>query len=162
MGGSQGSKKINQVMLSAIANIPENVEVLHIIGNRDFDRVNHHLAGKAPRNYHPISYLHGEMADALAAADMVVSRAGATAIAEFLARGLPMLLIPFPYAAEDHQRINAKVIANAGAAIVLEEADLTLDKIINFPSNHDKMSNASRSLARSDAAAKIVDLIYAK
>lgn len=164
MGGSQGSKKINETVLSALDDLPDQVKVLHIIGNRDFGWVKRYLEGKKMRNYQALPYLHA-MADALAAADLVVSRAGATAIAEFLVCGVPMVLIPFPYAAEDHQRLNARAVAEKGAAVVLEDKELTPAKfnelIADSSLDYGKMRECARRLARPHAAERIVDFIYA-
>ncbi len=164
MGGSQGSKKINETLVSSLGRVPAEIMILHIIGNRDFGWVNRYLEGKRIGNYRALPYLH-DMADALAAADLAVSRAGATAIAEFLARGLPMVLIPFPYAAEDHQRLNARAVAEKGAAVVVEDRDLTPDKFIEIISDasldYGKMSECARRLARPRAAERIIDFIYA-
>jgi UDP-N-acetylglucosamine--N-acetylmuramyl-(pentapeptide) pyrophosphoryl-undecaprenol N-acetylglucosamine transferase len=97
------------------------------------------------------------MSDYLAATDLVVSRAGATAISEFLVRELPMILIPFPYAAEDHQRLNAKAVAKTGLAIVIENKDFTPEQFI------DLLNNAAFSCDRMkppiDAAERIVDYL---
>ncbi|MFC1637591.1 undecaprenyldiphospho-muramoylpentapeptide beta-N-acetylglucosaminyltransferase [Candidatus Margulisiibacteriota bacterium] len=164
VGGSQGAKKINETVISSLDVLPADVQVLHIIGNRDFGWVSRCLEGREVVNYRPLPYLH-DMADALAAADLVVSRAGATAISEFLVRGLPMCLIPFPYAANDHQRLNAEVVASAGAAVVVRDQDLSPEKfvkVITDPGlNYDKMRGSCRQLARPEAAERIVDYIYA-
>ena len=163
MGGSQGSKKINETVISAIESVPPGLFILHLIGNRDYAWVSRYLNGKKIDNYRALPYLH-DMADALAAADLVISRAGATAIAEFLVRGLPMILIPFPYAAEDHQRLNARVIGQKGGAIMVEDAVFTPQKFIEILGqaglDYAKMKAACLSLARPEAAEKIVDLIY--
>jgi UDP-N-acetylglucosamine--N-acetylmuramyl-(pentapeptide) pyrophosphoryl-undecaprenol N-acetylglucosamine transferase len=164
MGGSQGSKKINETVISSLSNLPAGVCVLHIIGNRDFGWVSRCLEEKKFGNYKLLPYLYN-MADALAAADLVVSRAGATSIAEFLVRGLPMILVPFPYAAEDHQRMNAQVVAEEGGAVVIEDKEFTSEKFIEVITDssldYDKMSKASRRLARPEAAERIVDYLYA-
>lgn len=164
MGGSQGSKRINETMISSLEKIPVGIEVLHIVGNRDFGWVSRYLEGKKIGNYFPVPYLHGGIADALAAADLAVSRAGATAIAEFLARGLPMILIPFPYAADDHQMKNALAIARQGAAKIIEDRDLSPEKFISVmvesALDYDKMSEAARKMAKPDAAQRIVDYLY--
>lgn len=160
MGGSQGSKKINETVISSLDKLPPDIKIIHIIGNRDYGWVSRYLEGKKIDNYFPQPYLHENIAEALASADLVVSRAGATAIAEFLARGLPMILIPFPYAAEDHQRLNARVIEEAGAAVVVKDCELTpelfVSLIVKTSLNYDKMK-----LAKLDAAKRIVDYIYA-
>jgi UDP-N-acetylglucosamine--N-acetylmuramyl-(pentapeptide) pyrophosphoryl-undecaprenol N-acetylglucosamine transferase len=143
---------------------PPEVTILHIIGNRDFGWVKRYLEGKKMLNYRALPYLHA-MADALAAADLAVSRAGPTAIAEFLVCGIPMALIPFPYAAEDHQRLNARAVAEKGAAVVIEDKDLTPDKLIALITDssldYGKMSECSKRIARPRAAERIVDFIYA-
>ncbi len=165
MGGSQGAKKINEILISSLSKVPAEVEILHIVGNRDFAWVSRYLEGKQIVNYHSLPYLYGEMADALAAADLVVGRAGATAIAEFLIRGLPMVLVPFPYAAENHQALNAEAVAQSGAAIVIQEDNFSPEKLIEIITNpvldYDKMGNASRKLAQPLAAERIVNYIYA-
>lgn len=163
MGGSQGSKKMNEVVVSAIDKLPQGVSVLHIVGERDFGWVSRLIEGRTLSNYWAVKYAH-DMADTLAAVDIVVSRAGATAIAEFLVRALPMVLVPFPFAAEDHQRLNARAIADQGAAVVVENEDFTDKKFVQVVSdtlqNYDKMRQAAAKLARPEAARKIVDKIY--
>ncbi|KPJ65005.1 hypothetical protein AMJ44_11490 [candidate division WOR-1 bacterium DG_54_3] len=164
MGGSQGSKKINEIVLSSLERLPSHVKILHIIGNRDFGWVSRYLEGKKIENYRSLPYLH-DMADALAAADLVVSRAGATAIAEFLVRGIPMVLIPFPYAAEDHQRLNAEAIAEGGGAVMVKDKDFNSEKFLELITDssldYDRMSSACHLLAKPEAAKRIVDFIYA-
>ncbi len=97
----------------------------------------------------------------LAAADLVISRAGATAIAEFTCRGLPMVLVPFPYSAEGHQDLNARTVAEAGAALVVADGEFTPGKFLELAAggglNLAKMAAASQRLGRPDAAAGIVE-----
>lgn len=163
MGGSQGSKKLNETVLSVVEKLPSNIKLLHIIGNRDFGWVNKYLEGKKIKNYRALPYLH-DMADALAAADLAISRAGATAIAEFLAKGIPMVLIPFPYAADDHQRLNAEAVAAGGGAVMVEDAELTPEKFMSLITDtgldYGKMKDSANRLAKLDAAERIVDYIY--
>ncbi|MBU1026215.1 MAG: undecaprenyldiphospho-muramoylpentapeptide beta-N-acetylglucosaminyltransferase [Candidatus Margulisbacteria bacterium] len=164
MGGSQGSKRMNEAVVNALDQLPPGNKIFHIVGVRDFAWVSQKLAGKELINYQSLAYVHN-IADYLAAADLVISRAGATAIAEFLVLGLPMILVPFPYAAGDHQRLNAKSIAEAGAAIVVEDSDFTPDKFLSiisdFPSNYGRMKESAKKIAKPDAAERIVDFIYA-
>ena len=163
MGGSQGSKKINETVVSALHHVPKELKVLHLIGTRDFGWVKSYLEGKEVNNYQALPYLH-DMSDALAAADLVISRAGATAIAEFLVRHLPMILIPVPYAAEDHQRLNARVIEEQGAALLVEDKDFTTEKFIHLITesglNYDMMRSSAARLAKPDAAKAIAAQIY--
>ncbi|MFC1511080.1 undecaprenyldiphospho-muramoylpentapeptide beta-N-acetylglucosaminyltransferase [Candidatus Margulisiibacteriota bacterium] len=164
VGGSQGAKRINETVVGSLAMLPSGVQVLHIIGQRDFNWIEKQIAGRQISNYHPYSYLRN-MADVLAAADLAVSRAGATAISEFLIRGTPMVLVPFPFSAEGHQRLNARAIADGGGAIIVEDKDFTPGKFIELITDsgldYDKMGQACRRLSRPDAAERIVDYIYA-
>ncbi|MFA6548629.1 MAG: undecaprenyldiphospho-muramoylpentapeptide beta-N-acetylglucosaminyltransferase [Candidatus Margulisiibacteriota bacterium] len=160
MGGSQGSRHINQAVWEAATELPEGVCVHHIIGSRDYG----HLAVKESDRYHPLDYVYA-VAPLLAAADLVVSRAGATAMAEFLVRHLPMILIPFPYSAEDHQRLNARFANKSGAAIVIEDVDFNAGAFIrlleNTGLNYAKMQTAAAALAKPAAGKIITDYIYA-
>lgn len=163
VGGSQGARSINKTVFSNIGKFRDaGVEVFHIIGDRDYKALN---ASDNPF-YHPISYMYN-MEEALAKVDMVVSRAGATAIAEFLSVGLPSILVPFPYAAENHQELNAKAIEGHGAAKCLLDGELAKlpDMIIGLVSNKEmlrQMGELARNICRQDAAKDITDLIYAK
>jgi len=164
MGGSQGAKAINKLILQILNLLDKSIYLVQVIGKRDFPWVVKALKGLKTDNYRPLAYAHN-MPAYLNAASLVISRAGATAIAEYLAVGLPMVLIPFPYAAENHQLLNARSVEEKGAAIVIEEENLKPEEfagIINKISvNYDKMKKVSSSLAQKDAAKKIVDFIYA-
>jgi len=160
MGGSQGALSINKVLISRIESL-KNYEVYHILGSRDFNRM------KLPAYpfYHPLAYVHN-MEEIFSKSDLVISRAGATAISEILACGLPSILIPFPYSAEGHQDLNAAVIKAAGAAEVIKDPQLAglPDMIISILSDEKKlkeMRNNAAKIAKRDAGKKIVDLIYA-
>jgi UDP-N-acetylglucosamine--N-acetylmuramyl-(pentapeptide) pyrophosphoryl-undecaprenol N-acetylglucosamine transferase len=103
---------------------------------------------------------------ALARADLVISRAGANTVAELAAAGKAAVLIPFPGAADQHQLANARVLARAGAARIIEQMDLTpanlvseVRALLGAPARLEEMERAARSLARPDAAASIADLI---
>lgn len=164
MGGSQGARSINKTVVASLNRIPSDIQIIHLIGERDFNWLKQSFANNKPANYFPFAYLDN-MEDVLAAADLTISRAGATAIFEFLAKGLPMVLIPFPYAAENHQLLNAQAIAKNGAALVVEEKDFSKDKFIELLNSssldYDKMKQASLALAKPQAAQRIVDFIYA-
>jgi UDP-N-acetylglucosamine--N-acetylmuramyl-(pentapeptide) pyrophosphoryl-undecaprenol N-acetylglucosamine transferase len=101
------------------------------------------------------------------AADLVICRAGATTLAELAALGRPALLVPFAAATDDHQRKNADVVHGAGGAVVLDERDLTGDRLARLasellgdPARRTAMGAAMRGLARPDAAPRIVDLVF--
>ena len=106
------------------------------------------------------------MADALAAADVVISRAGANTIAEITVRGIPAILIPFPYAADKHQYHNAQALKINGAGVMIEEKHLSMDymlreiySILNDPKKHKSMKEASLSLGKPNATADFINTI---
>jgi UDP-N-acetylglucosamine--N-acetylmuramyl-(pentapeptide) pyrophosphoryl-undecaprenol N-acetylglucosamine transferase len=109
-----------------------------------------------------------DMPQRFAAADLVLSRSGASTVAELAAAGKPAVLIPFPQAADDHQRRNAEVMAQAGAAELLPEAELTGEKLedrlvglLTEPEKLRAMSNKARGLAHPDAAERIAGMAVA-
>jgi UDP-N-acetylglucosamine--N-acetylmuramyl-(pentapeptide) pyrophosphoryl-undecaprenol N-acetylglucosamine transferase len=115
-------------------------------------------------HYFFVDYLN-DVSSVLAAADLVVGRAGATGLSEMIARSLPGILIPFPYAADDHQRLNAEVLVKIGAAELLEEKDLTaanlLARIQNLISQGRilPMSQRMAELRFTNSAIRVVDII---
>ncbi len=166
-GGSRGARSINEALWNVLAEVLEFAQVVHITGELDWPGTAARQ-GKLPADlahrYHPYSYLHEEMAFALASADLVVSRAGAATMGEFPLFGLPAILVPYPHAWR-YQKTNAAYLEKEGAAVVLEDAALaekllpTLRGLLtNDPRLH-AMSAASRSLARPDAAEIIANEI---
>lgn len=159
MGGSQGARRINQTIFDSLTSIDgDRWEIFHLIGQRDFG------ARSLPAYpfYHPLAYLYN-VGEILAAADLVVSRAGASAIAEFTARGLPMILIPYPFAAEHHQELNAAVASVAGAALVVNNDKFNpasfISALADAESELPAMGAAARLLGRPEAAKIIVERI---
>ena len=164
-GGSQGAHAINVAMVEAAPRLAAHqggVAVTHQTGQRDLDRVRdgYRQAGLDAR-VEPFLY---EMDREVKAADLVVCRAGATTIAELTAAGKPALLIPLPTAADDHQRKNAEVLARAGAAELIEQKDLSGDRLadrilslVQDAPRRQAMTDAARRFARPDAARVIVD-----
>ena len=163
IGGSQGARTINQAVISLLpqVKIPE-LKILHIAGKRDRALMEQLLGSAKYDFYQRVDYLYN-ISDVLAAADLVISRAGATAIAEFLVRGLPMVLIPFPYSAEGHQELNADVVVEAGAAIKINDRDLTAGKLMEVLSINkfdlSRMSSNGVKLSHPRAAEEIVNAI---
>jgi UDP-N-acetylglucosamine--N-acetylmuramyl-(pentapeptide) pyrophosphoryl-undecaprenol N-acetylglucosamine transferase len=164
-GGSQGAHAINMAMVAAapgLAAWPGRLAITHQTGERDLAAVREaYRAAGLDARVEPFLYeMHREMK----AADMLVCRAGATTIAEFTAAGKPAVLIPLPTAADDHQRRNAQILAEAGAAELIEQKDLTgeglaarIAALAADPARRARMAAAARRLARPSAARVIVD-----
>lgn len=132
VGGSRGALSLNQACIELVKDwLPHHprVKLLHISGDRDFDMVKSATA-HAPDNYLLLPYLH-EMKEAFDVADIVISRAGATILSELAVCGKPAILVPFPYATDNHQEKNARVLEKMGAAKVVLDADLSCDRLTN-------------------------------
>ncbi len=165
-GGSQGAASLNEAMKLIIEErkIPPNTQIIWQCGERGFSALEEWLAGRdLPIALRPFIE---DMGTAYLAADMVISRAGALTLAEIAIAGLPAILIPYPYAAADHQRANAKFFANTGAATIIDQKDLSpsilsvaIAEILENSSLMQKMSNAAKYLAKPDAAKNIASEI---
>lgn len=163
-GGSQGARSINQAIISNLDKLAE-WEVVHVTGERDFESISSQIDRATNPFYRLLPYVYN-VEEILAQADLVVSRAGATAIFEMLALGLPAILIPFPYSAEGHQDLNAKVVGDSGAAVVLDQKNIDklpglIEQLMNNENKLQEMSRKSKKIFRPEAAKKIVDLLYA-
>lgn len=126
-GGSKGAHSINMALLDNLPVLLEKTQIIHISGQLDWPVVQSQhgsLPADLSARYHPFPYLHEEMGAALAAADLAVSRAGASSLGEFPLFGLPAILVPYPHAWR-YQKVNADYLKQRGAALVLEDADLT-------------------------------------
>jgi UDP-N-acetylglucosamine--N-acetylmuramyl-(pentapeptide) pyrophosphoryl-undecaprenol N-acetylglucosamine transferase len=164
-GGSQGSHAINVAGVEAAPQLAAHrgrLAITHQTGERDleFVRDGYRRAGLDAR-VEPFLFA---MEREITSADLVISRAGATTLAELTAAGRPSVLIPLPTAADDHQRKNAEVLRDAGAADVIEQKNLTGDRLaavvtalIEDPERLTAMGRAARRLAKPDAARVIVD-----
>ena len=162
-GGSQGARSINRSLTDRLEDYLEVSQIIHVTGVLDEAWVQAKKS-KLPQNlqarYHVAAYLHNEMVAALVAADLVVSRAGASTLGEFPAVGLPAIVVPYPYAGA-HQALNANYLVQHQAAIIVENADLEhrlKDTVINLITDQEKlqaMSQACRNLAQPDAAARL-------
>ncbi len=165
VGGSQGAHAINMAMVEAaprLAGHPGGLAITHQTGERDLERVRdgYRRAGLEARTEPFLFAMDREMKSA----DLVICRAGATTLAELTAAGRPSILVPLPTAADDHQRKNAAVLAQAGAAEMLEQSQMTGEhlagRITALASEHARralMSKAALGLAKPGAAAAIVD-----
>jgi len=170
-GGSRGARSINNAMVDVHRYFKEerDIQILHVTGDSEYDRVVAQLdgidgKGRYGRGSQIIPYLH-HMPEALAAADLAVYRAGAVGLAELTARGLPSILIPYPYAAEDHQRYNAQALVMCGAAKMILDDMLTgrelIEEIVHLKNDSaalKRMAEASKSLGKPEAAYDIAKL----
>jgi len=166
-GGSQGAHAINVAMVAAASRLAATglqLAITHQTGERDLElvRTAYAGAGLAAR----VEAFIFEIDRAMKAADLVICRAGATTLAELAASGRPAILVPLPTATDDHQRKNAEVLGRAGAGLVIEERDLsgerlaaTIAMLVADPDRRRQMSAAARTLARPDAAARIADRV---
>ncbi len=169
LGGSQGSTRINKLIAESLRDLLLHYEVIHQCGQSNEAVFKNELLTlynidvKVSPYYHlKGSFNEKEQAAALAAADFIVSRAGAGTIYEIALVGKPALLIPLPEAASRHQHYNAFYYARLGAAIVIEQENLTphilmneIANIVNNPEKIEKMSKAAKEFAKPDAAEKI-------
>ena len=163
-GGSRGSSPINQVVCDALNSLPQGLHITHQTGRDDMKwvRQRYQAAGIQGR---VLEYLE-DMPVEFSGADLVISRAGASTVAEITAAGRASILIPLPTAADDHQQKNARSLEQRGAALVREQAELEGRELallvaqLNSDRNRlQRMAEASRHLARPDSAERITDLV---
>lgn len=168
IGGSQGSKKINDTIIDILPKLLEKYYVIHQCGSKNLKEAEGRvsvLLGKSPLKprYKPFAFLNeGLLKTAYSAADLVISRASAGAIFEMSAIGAPSILIPLPHAAQDHQKENAYVYAKTGAAEVIEEPNLApnilfseIERLIGNKKGLESMAMAAKNFSKPDAAEKI-------
>jgi UDP-N-acetylglucosamine--N-acetylmuramyl-(pentapeptide) pyrophosphoryl-undecaprenol N-acetylglucosamine transferase len=168
-GGSRGARAINNALLDVLpALLERGVQVIHVTGTLDWPSMLQRKASLPDTtNYHAYPYLHQEMGLAMAAADLVVSRAGASALAEFPLFGLPAILVPYPHAWR-YQKVNADYLASQGAAVRLDESEMmvslqkTIESLLFDTPKLEAMRAASSALAHPDgserAASELVEL----
>ena len=168
-GGSLGARHINQALCALKQRLLEvdNLYVVHISGPREYDTVKADLdLSPAEAQRWILMPYQDRMAETLAAADCVLSRAGATSLAEISALGLPALLVPFPYATEDHQTTNAQAYVASGAAEMIADANLDspefaqlLMTLVTSEQERERMRQAAASFETQNAAARLADLV---
>jgi len=162
-GGSKGAHSINLALFEHLEHLLDQMEVIHISGELDWEMAqaaHAQLPERLAKRYHAHSYLHDEMGAALAAADLAVSRSGASVLGEYPLFGLPALLVPYPYAWR-YQKVNADMLAQRGAALVIEDPKLksglylTVEKLLETPEKLESMGQAMQALSAPDAASQI-------
>ncbi len=164
IGGSQGARSINETVAALVTRraLPNDWQILHVAGERDYEYMRAEERDTFGGNFVKLVPYLTEMADAYAVAELVVARAGASTIGELAALGAPSILIPYPFASEDHQARNAAVFEASGAAIVIEDSKLNADSLwwtlrnAMEPSRLAEMRAAARSLGGGDPVATIV------
>jgi UDP-N-acetylglucosamine--N-acetylmuramyl-(pentapeptide) pyrophosphoryl-undecaprenol N-acetylglucosamine transferase len=168
-GGSQAVRRLNDAVTGALPALVGRCQVIHVTGP---DGLAAAAAARAalpeaarPR-YRPEAFLGEELLDALAAADLVVGRAGSSTLAEVTAFGLPMVVVPYPHAGA-HQRANAAILTDVGAAELVEDeafdaaALLAAVGILDDPARHAAMAAAARAMARPGAASAVAEILLA-
>ena len=169
-GGSQGARSINQAVIGLMNNYCNNrsVHILHITGPKGYEKFMETIQSIPMDNRGNINvmpYLY-DMPEALASADLAICRAGAATLAELTARGLPGILIPYPYAAENHQEYNARSLVEHGAAEMILDRDLNgealcekVSRLLANPIKLIEMSKASKKQGHPKALKEILDCI---
>lgn len=161
-GGSRGARSINNAIVSILPQLLEDgLQIIHITGTLDWETLQAQTEPYVKSGlYHPFPYLHGEMGAALAAADIVLCRSGATVLGELPLFGLASILVPYPYAWR-YQKVNADYLVERGAAVRLDDEQMaeqllpTIRAILSDPMRLSQMQAASGALAQPDAAGNI-------
>jgi UDP-N-acetylglucosamine--N-acetylmuramyl-(pentapeptide) pyrophosphoryl-undecaprenol N-acetylglucosamine transferase len=168
-GGSQAVRRFNAAVAEALPRLVERVVVIHVTGDDGYAAAltgREALPADRRERYRPHPFLRDDMLTALAAADLVVGRAGSSTLAEVTALGLPIVVVPYPHAA-GHQKANARQLVEAGAGWLIDDGEfdaaalIEAAKLLDDPSAHLAMSAASRSLGRPGAADAVADLVLA-
>ena len=164
-GGSQGGHAINEAMMRCLRVLQREAPRIHVIhqtGERDYNDALAVYQGLGTALTFELYKFIEDMPAAFARADLLVCRSGASTVAEIAAAGKAAVFVPFPRAADDHQRVNAEALARHGAAVVVEESKLegvwlaeTIAALLADPSQLQKMSQAARELAHPNAARDI-------
>ena len=165
-GGSSGAKSINMAIVNALNNmydLKDKIQFLHQTGIRDYENIRESYRKTGFKGtITPFIY---QMGEAYAVADIVVSRAGATTLAELTALGKPAILIPYPYAAGQHQELNARKLLEMGAAKMIRDSELKGESLANNiremytnETMRAEMQRNSRAVGRPEACSKVVDI----
>ncbi len=165
-GGSQGAAAINKVVIESLSELAERVSGLHVIhqtGERDYNPAQAAYL-RAPLAAEVSAFID-DMPSAFARADLIICRSGASTVAEITAAGKPAIFVPFPRAADDHQRRNAEALTAKGAALLIPESELTRERLVeavtglmNDAAARQRMAAAARTMAHTDAAGTIAHI----
>lgn len=160
VGGSLGAQALNEALPKALAQMDESARpnVLHQTGKRHFDAVQKlYVTVGVAADIRPFL---NDMADQYAKADVVICRAGALTVAELAAAGVASVLVPFPFAVDDHQTANARFLSERGAAVLMPQAELNADRLAQLLRELSReklleMARAARQLAKPDSAQQV-------
>jgi UDP-N-acetylglucosamine--N-acetylmuramyl-(pentapeptide) pyrophosphoryl-undecaprenol N-acetylglucosamine transferase len=160
VGGSLGAQALNEALPKALALMSERPQIVHQAGEKHLDSLKQHYADARVEG--ELLAFIDDMARRYAEADLVVCRAGAVTIAELSAGGMASILVPFPHAVDDHQTANAKFLADRGAAILIQQRDLTPERLAELIGSLDRpklleMAKKARALGKPDAARVVAE-----
>ncbi|HZH59499.1 MAG TPA: undecaprenyldiphospho-muramoylpentapeptide beta-N-acetylglucosaminyltransferase [Metabacillus sp.] len=166
-GGSRGAKAINEAVLQMIPSLEgKPYQVVYVTGEVHYDKVIEEVKTLNQSAHVIIKPFIHNMPEVLASVDLIVSRAGATSLAEITALGLPSILIPSPYVTANHQEVNARSLSDHDAAIMIKEVELNSQKLLSQiddlllnESKLNKMKEASRDLGIPDAASRLYNVL---
>ncbi len=168
-GGSQAVRRLNRAVWDALPRLVAECCVVHLTGQAayaDALRRREALPAEQRAHYRPYAFLGAEMTDVLLAADLLVGRAGSSTLAEAAAVGLPMVVVPYPWA-DAHQSANARALADAGAARIVPDEDfdaaalLAAAGLLRDAAQLERMRNAAHALGRPGAADAAAELVLA-
>ena len=159
IGGSLGAQALNEIIPQGMAQLPENElpQIVHQAGEKHIEALQANYAAVGVQA-HCVSFIE-DMAGAYEWADLVICRSGALTVAELAAAGVASILVPFPFAVDDHQTYNAKFLASAGGAVLLPQNEMTPESV-SLLRNYSRgqllqMAEKARALAKPDAAAEV-------
>jgi len=166
LGGSRGAHSLNLAMIDALVHFdPRQVQLLWMTGKEDYRSVRDacERAGITATVFQFID----DIVSAYTVADFIVSRSGASALAEIVAVGLPAILVPYPHSADRHQELNARAVAETGAATMILNGDLSgellaerINSLLRDEQSLHLMRSRSKQFGKPDAAEKIVNILF--
>ncbi|WP_173085176.1 UDP-N-acetylglucosamine--N-acetylmuramyl-(pentapeptide) pyrophosphoryl-undecaprenol N-acetylglucosamine transferase [Phytohabitans rumicis] len=170
-GGAAGARQINQMLTAVLPDVLPHCQIVHQCGSLDIAEMRQVAAGLPPglaHRYRVLDFIHDELPDLLAAADIVIARSGAGTVAELTALGKTCVLVPYPYSAGGEQRVAARTLAAQGAAVMLDGAEATPEQLrhtiralLADPARRAAMAHAAAGYGRPDAADRVVAEILA-
>ena len=168
-GGSKGARSINRALKANLSDLTGRCQIIHVTGKTDWEEMQQFyqtLSDDSKKRYKIFPYLHEEMGAAFSAADLIISRAGASTLGEFPLFGVPAILVPYPYAWR-YQKVNADYLVSKNAALMIRDEDLpsrmteAVTDLLNHPEKLAAMKTAIKSLAMPEAAENILNILKA-